>query len=62
MAGSVDMVVAPPANMLKKIESTGRHSVLSIPAVLYGGICCLKNTEPGSTDDFVQGLRYIMNR
>ena len=62
MAGSVDMVVAPPANMLKKIESTGRHSVLSNPAGLYGGICCLKNTEPGSNDDFVQGLRYIMNR
>jgi len=62
MAGSVDMVVAPPANMLKKIESTGRHSVLSTPAGLYGGICCLKNTEPGSNDDFVQGLRYIMNR
>ena len=36
--------------------------MLSNPAGLYGGICCLKNTEPGSNDDFVQGLRYIMNR
>ena len=61
LAGTVDMIATPSAKQLKTIEASG-NKVLSVPAGLYGGICCLKNTEPGSNDDFVQGLRYIQDR
>ena len=61
LAGSVDMITHINAKQIKKIESTG-NTVLSVPAGLYGGICCLKNTAPGDNDDLVQGLRYIQDR
>lgn len=61
LAGSVDMVAIIQARDIDKVEQSG-NKVLSIPSGLYGGICCLKNTAPGSNDDFVQGLRYIQDR
>ena len=61
LAGSVDMITAISAKMIKKLESSGLN-VLSVPAGVYGGICCLKNTAPGDNDDLVQGLRYIQDR
>ena len=61
LAGSVDMITAISAKTVDRIEESG-NSVLSIPSGLYGGICCLKNTAPGSDDDFVQGMRYIQDR
>ena len=61
LAGSVDMITNINPKQIKTIENAG-NVVLSVPAGVYGGICCLKNTEPGSNDDFVQGLRYIQDR
>ena len=61
LAGSVDMVTLINAKTIGRIEESG-NKVLSIPSGLYGGLCCLKNTAPGSDDDFVQGLRYIQDR
>ena len=61
LSGSVDMITAISAKQIKKLESSGLN-VLSVPAGVYGGICCLKNTAPGDNDDLVQGLRYIQDR
>ncbi len=61
LAGSIDMMTQVNAKHIKKIEDSGK-TVLSVPAGLYGGICCLKNTAPGENDDFVDGLRYIQDR
>ena len=36
--------------------------MVSTPSGLYGGICILKNTEPGSNDDFVKGMQFIQDR
>ena len=62
LAGSVDMITSITPKSIKKIESTPGFNVLSVPAGLYGGICCLKNTAPGDNDDLVEGLRYIQDR
>ena len=62
LAGSVDMITAIKPQRIEKIESTDGFSVLSVPAGLYGGICCLKNTAPGDNDDLVEGLRFIQDR
>jgi len=62
LAGSVDMITAINPQSIEKIESTDGFSVLSVPAGLYGGICCLKNTAPGDNDDLVEGLRFIQDR
>ena len=62
LAGSVDMITAINPQSIEKIESTDGYDVLSVPAGLYGGICCLKNTAPGENDDLVEGLRFIQDR
>ena len=62
LAGSVDMITSINPQSIEKIESTDGFSVLSVPAGLYGGICCLKNTAPGDNDDLVEGLRFIQDR
>jgi peptide/nickel transport system substrate-binding protein len=62
LAGSVDMITAINPQSIEKIESTDGYDVLSVPAGLYGGICCLKNTAPGDNDDLVEGLRFIQDR
>ena len=62
LAGRVDMITAINPQSIEKLESTDGFSVLSVPAGLYGGICCLKNTAPGDNDDLVEGLRFIQDR
>ena len=62
LAGSVDMITSITPQSIEKIESTDGFSVSSVPAGLYGGICCLKNTAPGDNDDLVEGLRFIQDR
>jgi len=62
LAGSVDMITAINPQSIEKIESTDGYDVLSVPAGLYGGICCLKNTAPGENDDLVEGFRFIQDR
>ncbi|UCH39392.1 MAG: hypothetical protein JSU67_14685, partial [Gammaproteobacteria bacterium] len=46
----------------RQIEGSQNATLLSVPAALQMGICCLKNAEPGSNDDFVKGLQYIQDR
>jgi peptide/nickel transport system substrate-binding protein len=62
LAGSVDLVNNLDARGIKLIDQSPGAHVNSTPSGQYGGICCLKNTAPGSSDDFVKGLQYIQNR
>lgn len=47
---------------LRLIEEADGVHINSTPSGLYSGICCLKNVEPGSSDDFVKGMQYIQDR
>ena len=62
IAGDVQMAVTIEPKAFKQIEDAQGVNLLSTPAALQVGICCLKNSEPGSNDDFVKGLQYIMDR
>ena len=62
IAGDMDLIVAVDSKGVRLIEEADGVHVNSTPTGRYGGICCLKNTEPGSNDDFVMGLRYIQDR
>ena len=62
IAGDMDMIASVDSKGVRLIEEADGVQVNSTPTGRYGGICCLKNTEPGSNDDFVMGLRYIQDR
>ena len=62
LSGDIDMMTVLNAKSIKKVDQTDGVEVMSVPAGLYGGICCLKNTAPGKDDDFVMGLRMIQDR
>ena len=62
IAGDVDLVNQVDTKGIRLIEQSDGVHVNSTPSGLYGGICCLKNTEPGSSDDFVKGMQLIQDR
>ena len=62
IAGDVDLIATVESKSVELIEQTEGVRVNSTPSGLYGGICCLKNTEPGISDDFVKGLQFIQDR
>ena len=62
IAGDVDIINNVDAKSVELIEQTEGVRINSTPSGLYGGICCLKNAEPGMNDDFVKGLQFIQDR
>ena len=62
IAGDMQMVTQIEPNAFRQVESADGVTLLSTPAALQLGICCLKNTAPGDNDDFVKGLQYIQDR
>jgi peptide/nickel transport system substrate-binding protein len=62
IAGDMHLINRVGAKGIRLIErATGVH-INSTPTGTYGGICCLKNTAPGQSDDFVKGMQYIQDR
>ncbi len=62
IAGDAQLVTQIDPNAFRQIEEADGVTLLSTPAGLQMGICCLRNTEPGSNDDFVMGMKYIQDR
>ena len=62
LSGDMQMVTAIEPKAFRQIEEASGVTLLSQPAALQMGICCLKNSEPGSNDDFVKGMQYIQDR
>ncbi len=62
MAGDMQMVTQIDPKAFRQVESADGVTLLSTPASLQLGICCLKNAAPGENDDFVKGLQYIQDR
>ena len=62
IAGDVDLIVNVDAKSIDLLDQTDGVRVVSTPSGLYGGICVLKNTAPGSNDDFVKGMQFIQDR
>jgi peptide/nickel transport system substrate-binding protein len=62
IAGDVQLFSTVEPKAFRQVEEADNVTLLSTPAALQVAICVLKNTEPGSSDDFVKGLQYIMDR
>ena len=62
ISGDMDLVTQIDGKAFRQVESASGVRLSSIPAALQMGICCLKNAEPGSSDDFVKGMQYIQDR
>jgi peptide/nickel transport system substrate-binding protein len=62
LAGDVQMSAFVEPAAFRQVESSSTAKLLSVPAAQQIGICCLKSTDPGSSDDFVKGLQYIQDR
>jgi len=62
ISGDMQMVTQISPNAFRQVESADGVTLLSTPAALQLGICCLKNTAPGENDDFVKGMQYIQDR
>ncbi len=62
LAGDMNIVTNLDPKSFRQVESGKGVGLLSVPAAVQLGICCLKNSEPGSNDDFVKGMQYIQDR
>ncbi len=62
IAGDMQLVTQVDPKAFRQVESADGVTLLSTPAALQIGICILKNTLPGSNDDFVKGMQYIQDR
>ena len=62
LAGDMQMITAIDPKAFRQVEGASGVKLLSTPAALQLGICCLKNASPGENDDFVKGLQYIQDR
>jgi peptide/nickel transport system substrate-binding protein len=62
LAGDMQIISQIDPQAFRQIESSSNAKLLSVPAGLQMGICCLKNSEPGSNNDFVLGMKYIQDR
>ncbi len=62
ISGDMQLVTSIDAQAFRQVENAPGVTLLSTPAALQMGICCLKNTEPGKSDHFVKGMQYIQDR
>ncbi|MDJ0777734.1 MAG: ABC transporter substrate-binding protein [Gammaproteobacteria bacterium] len=62
IAGDMNIATNIDPKAFRQVEAADGVTLLSVPAAVQLGICCLKNAEPGSNDDFVKGMQYIQNR
>ncbi|MDH3762037.1 MAG: ABC transporter substrate-binding protein [Gammaproteobacteria bacterium] len=62
LAGDMQIVAQIDPKAFRQVENSSTAKLLSVPAGLQMGICVLKNSEPGSNNDFVLGMKYIQDR
>lgn len=62
ISGDIQMATAIDPKAFKQVEAAKKVTLLSKPAAFQVAICCLKNTPPGESDDFVKGMQYIQDR
>ncbi|MBX2884381.1 MAG: ABC transporter substrate-binding protein [Granulosicoccus sp.] len=62
IAGDMQMATVIEPKAFRQLEAADNVNLLSTPAALQLGICCLKNAAPGDNDDFVKGMQYIQDR
>ena len=62
ISGDVQLATVIDPKAFRQVEEADGVTLLSTPAGMQMGICCLKNAAPGENDDFVKGMQYIQDR
>ncbi|MEM7194075.1 MAG: ABC transporter substrate-binding protein [Pseudomonadota bacterium] len=62
ISGDIQMATSIDPKAFRQVEQADGVTLLSTPAALQLGICCLKNAAPGDNDDFVKGMQFIQDR
>jgi len=62
ISGDIQIASSLDAKAFRQIEAADNVDLLSVPAALQLGICCLKNTAPGDNADFVKGMQFLQDR
>ncbi len=62
ISGDIQLATIIDPKAFRQVEEAQGVTLLSTPAALQLGICCLKNVAPGESDDFVKGMQYIQDR
>ncbi|MCP4009570.1 MAG: ABC transporter substrate-binding protein, partial [Proteobacteria bacterium] len=61
-SGDVQLSQSIDPKAIRQIEAADGVELISVPGGGYMGFCNMKNTLPGSNDDFVKGMQYIQRR
>ncbi len=62
VAGDIQIMANVDPKSFRQVEEADGVTLTSVPAAAQVGICILKNTKPGESDDFVKGMQYIQDR
>ncbi len=62
ISGDVQLAQSIDPKAIRQIESADGVDLISVPGGKYMGFCCMKNSLPGSNDDFVKGMQFIQRR
>ncbi len=62
VSDDIQLAQAVDPKAIRQIEDAPGVEVLSVPGGSYMAIAIMKNTLPGSNDDFVKGMQYIQRR
>ncbi|MCY4149057.1 MAG: ABC transporter substrate-binding protein [Gammaproteobacteria bacterium] len=62
VSGDIHLAAEIEPKSIAQIEDAPNVSIISIPTGAWNGICALKNTDPGSSDDFVKAMQHIQDR
>ncbi|MCP5080537.1 MAG: ABC transporter substrate-binding protein [Alphaproteobacteria bacterium] len=62
LSGDVHMVVTVDPKTIPQLDASDKADLLSTPSNQWNGICCMKNQLPGSSDDFVLGMKHLPRR
>ncbi|NNF77923.1 MAG: ABC transporter substrate-binding protein, partial [Rhizobiales bacterium] len=62
LTGDVHMIANVDPKSIKQLEASATAELMSTPSNQYNAICCMKNQAPGNNDDFVLGMKYLVDR
>ena len=62
LTGDVHMMINVDPKAIPQIDASDSVELISTPTNQYNGICCMKDQHPGSNDDFVLGMKHLLNR
>jgi peptide/nickel transport system substrate-binding protein len=62
LAGQLDLVQAVSPRSVDRVTAGGQHAVYETKSVSYTNLIMRRDSSPGNNPDFVQAMKYLLNR